>query len=48
MDAEFVALDGLDADDAAERGFGLDELAPPTGNDDDLRERMVQQFPQRH
>ena len=49
MDAEFVALEGLDADDAAERGFGLDELAPPTGNNDDtLRERMVQQFPQRH
>jgi len=48
MDAEFVALDGLDAEDAAERGFGLDELRPPTGNDDLLRERMVQQFPQRH
>ena len=48
MDAEFVALDGLDAEDAAERGFRLDELRPPTGNDDLLRERMVQQFPQRH
>ena len=48
MDAEFVALDGLDADDAAERGFDLDELVPPRGNDDALRERMVQPFPQRH
>ena len=48
MDAEFVALDGLDADDAAERGFDLDELQPPDGEDDRLRERMVQQFPQRH
>jgi len=48
MDAEFVALDGLDADDAAQRGFDLDELRPPTGGDDALRERMVQQFPQRH
>ena len=29
MDAEFVALDGLDDDDARDRGFALDELAPP-------------------
>ena len=48
MDAEFVALDGLDADDSAQRGFDLDELRPPAGGDDALRERMVQQFPQRH
>lgn len=48
MDAEFVALDGLDADDAAERGFALDELLPPNGDDDTVRGRMVQQFPQRH
>jgi hypothetical protein len=48
MDAEYVALDGLDEDDAAERGFALDELVPPEGNDDTLRERMVQQLPQRH
>ena len=48
MDAEFVALDGLDAEDAAERGFDLDQLQPPTDSDDALRERMLQQFPQRH
>ena len=29
MDAEFVALDGLDEDDARARGFALDELLPP-------------------
>jgi hypothetical protein len=46
MDAEFVAWDGLDADDAAERGFRLDEIAPPQGGDDEvLRTRMVQQLP---
>jgi hypothetical protein len=48
MDAEFVALDGLDAEDAAERGFGLDELVPPAGDEATLRERMLQQLPQRH
>ncbi|WP_147652319.1 hypothetical protein [Vulcaniibacterium gelatinicum] len=49
MDAEFVALDGMDADDAAERGFGLDELTPPQAEDDaTLRERMVQKLPGRH
>lgn len=43
MDAEFVALEGLDAADAAERGFVLAELVPPTGDDDaTLRSRMVQ------
>lgn len=48
MDAEFVALDGLDADDAAERGFVLDELRPPIGDDDaTLRTRMVQSPPRR-
>ena len=36
------------ADDAAERGFALDELLPPNGDDDTVRGRMVQQFPQRH
>ena len=29
MDAEFVALGGLDEDDAADRGFDLAELVPP-------------------
>jgi hypothetical protein len=45
MDAEFVAYEGLDAEDAAERGFALDELVPPSGDDARLRERMVQQLP---
>jgi hypothetical protein len=45
MDAEFVALEGLDAEDAADRGFALDELVPPAGDDATLRERMVQQLP---
>lgn len=49
MDAEFVALDGLDEDDAAERGFALDELTPPRADDDAaLRELMVRKFPPRH
>jgi hypothetical protein len=48
MDAEFVALDGLDEDDANARGFALDELAPPGGGDDDLlRAQMVRQLPPR-
>lgn len=42
MDAEFVAFDGLDQDDALERGFALHELAPPQGtHEDELRPRMV-------
>jgi hypothetical protein len=42
MDAEFVSFDGLDADDALQRGFSLDEVSPPqVGNDGDLRARMV-------
>src|SRR5690554_3646539 len=43
MDAEFVAFDGLDEADALERGFSLDEVAPPAGdNESALRGRMVQ------
>ena len=34
MDAEFVEFDGLDEDDALERGFSLDELAPPRASSD--------------
>ena len=41
MDAEFVAYDGLDEDDALRRGFSLHELAPPEGDDAGLRWRMV-------
>lgn len=49
MDAEFVALDGLDEDDAAERGFSLEELTPPQAEDDAmLREFMVQKLAPRH
>lgn len=48
MDAEYVALDGLDAEDAADRGFDLDELRPPAGDEGTLRERLLQQLPQRH
>ena len=43
MDAEFVEFDGLDEDDALERGFSLAELSPPAAGDDEaLRPRMVQ------
>lgn len=41
MDAEFVAYDGLDEDDALHRGFSLHDLAPPGGDDGQLRARMV-------
>src|SRR3546814_13481996 len=44
MDAEFVSFDGLDEDDALERGFSLAELAPPSGSEDALRPRMVQKL----
>ena len=43
LDADFVAFDGLDEDDALERGFSLAELSPPAADDDEaLRPRMVQ------
>ncbi|RDZ28440.1 hypothetical protein [Lysobacter silvisoli] len=49
MDAEFVALDGLDDEDAAERGFAVDELQPPRADDDEaLRELMMRKLPPRH
>ena len=45
MDAEFVAFDGLDEDDALTRGFSLTEIAPPQAlNDDNLRPRMLQKL----
>ncbi len=45
MDAEFVAFDGLDEDDALARGFSLAEIAPPQGlTDESLRPRMIQQL----
>lgn len=43
LDAEFVAFDGVDEADAAERGFLLAELAPPQGDDNAvLQAGMVQ------
>jgi len=49
LDAEFVAFDGLDEDDALQRGFALGELTPPhAGDDESLRTQMVQQLPSRH
>lgn len=43
FDAEFVAFDGLDEDDALARGFSLDEVSPPRAdNDVALRALMVQ------
>ena len=45
FDAEFVAFDGLDEDDALTRGFSLHELRPPQAADDDaLVALMVQQL----
>ena len=49
MDAEYVSLDGMDADDAAARGLALAELVPPQASDvAQLRGLMVQTLPQRH
>lgn len=43
MDAEFVAFDGLDEDDALARGFRIGEVTPPRAiSDDALRPLMVQ------
>ena len=48
MDAEFVAFDGLDEDDALARGFSLDEVSPPRARDDEaLRHRMFQSLGER-
>lgn len=49
MDAEFSALDGMDADDADARGLRLEDLVPPQAEDDaQLRALMVQTFALRH
>lgn len=48
LDAEFVEWDGLDPEDALERGFSIDEIAPPQADDDaQLRDRMVQSLGKR-
>ena len=45
LDAEFVEFDGLDEEDALERGFSLGEVSPPSAQTDDaLRGLMVQQL----
>ena len=45
FDAEFVAWDGLDQDDALARGFSLDEVAPPqAASDEDLVPLMVRRL----
>ncbi|GHH56344.1 MULTISPECIES: hypothetical protein [Gammaproteobacteria] len=42
FDAEFVAFDGLDEEDALARGFSLGEIAPPSaGSDEELRGLMT-------
>ena len=49
MDAEFVEYEGLGVDDERDRGFGLEDVAPPRAETDDaLRPRMVQQLAPRH
>ena len=41
MDAEFVAYEGMDEDDALARGFSLAEIAPPrAASDAELPPRM--------
>ena len=48
FDAEFVAYDGLDEDDALARGFSLSEVSPPQADDDEaLRGRMTQKLGER-
>ena len=48
MDAEFVAFDGLDEDDALARGFSLDEVSiPRAASDEALRHRMFQSLGER-
>lgn len=43
MDAEFIAFDGLDVEDAQTRGFSLDEVQPPVADTDEaLRQKMFQ------
>lgn len=48
MDAEFVSFEGLDVEDALERGFSLDEVQPPHADSDEvLRPRMFQSLGER-
>jgi len=48
FDAEFVAFDGLDEDDALARGFSLGEILPPSADSDEgLRALMTQKLGER-
>ena len=48
MDAEFVSFDGLDVEDALERGFDLSEVQPPHADSDDaMRLQMFQSLGKR-
>lgn len=48
LDAEFVAWDGLDEDDAARMGIDLVTMTPPKADSDEaLRELMMQNLPRR-
>lgn len=49
MDADFLAIDGMDEADADQLGVDLATLAPPrAGNDEALRALMIQQRPSSH
>ena len=41
LDAEFVEYEGLDAEDAQERGFDLEEVRPPHAVDDDALRALM-------
>jgi hypothetical protein len=43
LDADFLAFDGIDADDAVRMGFALGEVSPPdAANDEQLKACMIQ------
>lgn len=49
MDANYSAFDGMDDDDALERGFHLEELRVPQGTEVDvLHPQLVQNLGPRH
>lgn len=46
MDADYLAFDGLDDEDAAALGFALGAIAPPAAEDEEaLRGLMIQTLP---
>lgn len=46
LDADFVALDGLDLDDAVRLGVDLEQLTPPSARDDKALRLLMIQPPQ--